>query len=45
MTKEYKEHSEFYQTALFAVILSILFAAAGVAALLFARCSSPLLPM
>lgn len=40
MTKEYKEHSEFYQTALFAVILSILFAAAGVAALLFAPTSS-----
>ncbi|MEE3411408.1 MAG: transglycosylase SLT domain-containing protein [Treponema sp.] len=40
MTKNYKEHSEFYQTALLAVILSIMFAAAGVAALLFAPKSS-----
>ncbi|MBO4546405.1 MAG: hypothetical protein J5700_02390, partial [Treponema sp.] len=36
MTKEYKEHSDFYQTAFFAVVLSIFFAAAGVAALFFA---------
>ena len=35
MTKGYKEHSEFYNTAFFAVVLSILFAAAGIAALLF----------
>ena len=40
MTKNYKQHSEFYQTALLAVILSIMFAAAGVAALLFAPKSS-----
>lgn len=40
MTKEYKEHSEFYHTAFFAVVLSILFAAAGVAALLFVPQSS-----
>ena len=40
MTKGYKEHSEFYHTAFFAVVLSILFAAAGLAALVFVPQSS-----
>ena len=36
MTKDYKDHSEFYHTALLAVILTIFFAGAGVAALFLA---------
>ncbi|MBQ3838202.1 MAG: lytic transglycosylase domain-containing protein [Treponema sp.] len=36
MVKVYKEHSEFYKTAMAAVFLLVLFAGAGVAALLFA---------
>lgn len=40
MTKGYKEHSEFYQTAFLAVVLCVLFAAAGAAALFFAPKSS-----
>lgn len=36
MTQDYKDDSEFYQTALFAVILSVFFVAAGAAALFLA---------
>ena len=36
MVKVYKEHSEFYKTAMAAVFLLVLFAGAGVAALFFA---------
>ncbi len=40
MTKEYREDSDFYQTARFAVILALFFVAAGVAALFLSPKSS-----